>query len=73
MFSNVGEHTVVEGILPDNPLALKLHTDAGFTLGQKRPLKLVEDGHERRWTVGEAGTVSPDGKYYQQVLLHSLQ
>ena len=71
LFDTVGVHTVVGNILADNAMALRLHTDAGFTLGHKRPLTMVEDGNERRWVVGDVGGVSPDGKYFQQVLLRS--
>jgi len=71
LFSRLHVHTVVGNILADNAVALKLHTDAGFSLGAKRPLTLVADEHETRWAVGQPGETSPQGKYYQQVVLRS--
>lgn len=69
LFARLDVHTVFGNILADNPFALKLHTDAGFTLGDKRPLTLVQGEKETRWEVGEAGNMSPQQKYYQQVVL----
>lgn len=71
LFARLDVHTVFGHILADNPVALKLHTDAGFTLGDKRPLTLVEEDKKTRWEVGEAGHASPQQKYYQQVVLRT--
>lgn len=69
LFTRLAIRTVFGNILSDNPFALKLHTDAGFTLGDKRPLTLVEGENQNLWKVGEAGNSSPQQKYYQQVVL----
>lgn len=71
LFTRLDVHTVFGNILADNPLALKLHTDAGFSLGERRPLNLIEGQHENRWVVGPLGGASPQAKFYQQVLLRA--
>jgi RimJ/RimL family protein N-acetyltransferase len=71
LFTRLDVHTVFGNILADNPLALKLHTDAGFALGERRPLTLIHGEHENRWMVGPPGGASPHNKFYQQVLLQS--
>jgi RimJ/RimL family protein N-acetyltransferase len=69
LFEQLDVHTVYGNILADNLFALKLHTTAGFTLGERRPLTLVKVKNETRWQVGQGGHPSPQGKYYQQVVL----
>jgi RimJ/RimL family protein N-acetyltransferase len=56
-------------ILADNPLALKLHQDLGFTFSETYPLTLVTEDKESRWEIGPPGKPSPDGKYYRRVEL----
>lgn len=69
LFSSVGVASVFGNILADNAVALKLHVDAGFRLGEMRPLTLHTTETESRLTIGVAGEKSPNGKYYQQVIL----
>ena len=71
LFARLDVHTVFGNILADNPLALKLHIDAGFSLGERRPLTLIDGEHENRWIIGPPGGASRHDKYYQQVLLRS--
>lgn len=71
LFARLHVHTVFGNILADNLLAIKLHTNAGFSLGAKRPLTLIHGEHEDRWIVGPPGGESTHDKYYQQVLLRA--
>lgn len=53
----------------NNPMALKVNRDAGFSPAEKYPLRKQIEGDEIKWVVGKAGELSPDNHYYQKFVM----
>lgn len=63
LFKNANVNEIRAEVMTDNVPAIMLNTQIGFTEKSRHPLRLVTVNNEAKWSIGDEGENSGDGKY----------